>query len=75
MATSRFIRFFSRRHNKTPATGISDKNQILLDTRFQPQKTIKQGLICTIILLDGENVNIEVDVSSKKISSRSIGND
>ncbi|CAF5096833.1 unnamed protein product, partial [Rotaria magnacalcarata] len=29
----------------------------------QPYPPIKNGLVCTVVFLDGENVNFEVDVS------------
>ena len=76
MAASRFIRFFSRRQPKTPNLTLADdrihphsNSKILSNGKIhstdKPQATapIKHGLVCTIIFLDGEEVNFEVDVS------------
>ncbi len=59
MATSRLIRFFSRRQTKT--------SKILSNDKIQSKIPIKNGLVCTIIFLDGEEVNFEVNVSYKNI--------
>ncbi|CAF0878138.1 unnamed protein product [Rotaria sp. Silwood1] len=74
MATSRFIRFFSRRQTKTQATILNDdnnnhhsKSKFLFNARThlieKPQSIIpiKNGLVCTVVFLDGEDVNFEVD--------------
>lgn len=69
MATSRLIRFFSRRQTKPSAatqftdesTPVHDKSHSIV--RPQPTPPVKQGLICTVMFLDGEHVNFEVDVS------------
>lgn len=50
MAPSRFIRFFSRRHTKPTSTISKEKSPI------------KNGLICTIHLLDGEEIHFEIEV-------------
>lgn len=57
MAASRLIRFFSRRQAKN-----SDA-KILSNGKSQETNPIKNGLVCTIFLLDGEDINFEVDVS------------
>lgn len=51
MAPSRLIRFFSRRHAK-PSLPSKDKSL-----------TIKNGLVCSIVLLDGEEIHFEIEVS------------
>jgi hypothetical protein len=56
MAASRFIRFFSRRQTKN--------SKILSNDKSPPIIPIKNGLVCTIIFLDGEDINFEVDVSA-----------
>ena len=56
MAASRFIRFFSRRQAKPIKTSSSDKTSSVI--------SIKNGLVCTVIFLDGEEIDFEVDVSS-----------
>ncbi|CAF4038256.1 unnamed protein product [Rotaria sp. Silwood2] len=75
MASSRFIRFFSRRHTKTQAAILNDdnnnnhhsKSKFLFNTKTdlieKPQSIIpiKNGLVCTVVFLDGEDVNFEVD--------------
>ncbi len=63
MAASRFIRFFSRRQTKTSHNHLNSK--FLSNEKSQEIIRIKNGLVCTIILLDGEDVNFEVDVSYK----------
>lgn len=77
MATSRFIRFFSRRQTKNQAKLLNDdnnNNKIHLNSKFTNGKAyliektqtitpVKNGLICTVVLLDGEQVHFEVDVS------------
>jgi hypothetical protein len=70
MAASRFIRFFSRRQTKTHETILNDtnnqhhsKSKFLPNGKHQQIIPIKSGLVCTVIFLDGENVNFEVDVS------------
>ncbi len=55
MAASRLIRFFSRRQSKTSKFLSKEKSHQLIP--------IKNGLVCTIIFLDGEEINFEVDVS------------
>ena len=54
MATSRFIRFFSRRQLKSEHSTDEKSHSI-----------IKQGFVCTVVFLDGEHVNFEVDVSDE----------
>jgi hypothetical protein len=61
MAASRFIRFFSRRQTKN--------SKILSNDKSPPIIPIKNGLVCTIIFLDGEDINFEVDVSDDQNSS------
>ena len=51
MAPSRLIRFFSRRHTKPTSTISKEKSPI------------KNGLICTIHLLDGEEIHFEIEVN------------
>lgn len=70
MAASRFIRFFSRRQPKTPNLTLADdrihplsNGKIHSTDKSQATASIKHGLVCTIIFLDGEEVNFEVDVS------------
>ncbi len=80
MAAARFIRFFSRRQTKNPATTLNDENTHHTNSKFLPnllnsngkihsfgkhQQTvpIKNGLVCTVVFLDGDDVNFEVDVS------------
>ncbi|CAF1517488.1 unnamed protein product [Adineta steineri] len=75
MAASRFIRFFSRRQAKKPTSILNDDINYHSNSKFlsngkihSTEKTqqiisIKNGLVCTIIFLDGEEVNFEVDVS------------
>jgi hypothetical protein len=58
MAASRFIRFFSRRQSK--ASKIVSKEKSNPHHQINP---IKNGLVCTIIFLDGEEIHFEVDVS------------
>jgi hypothetical protein len=58
MATSRFIRFFSRRQTKNSKILSNEKSRQIIP--------IKNGLVCTIIFLDGEEINFEVDVSYKQ---------
>jgi hypothetical protein len=57
MAASRFIHFFSRRQPK------NRNSKFLSNGKCQEIIPIKNGLICTIIFLDGEEINFEVDVS------------
>jgi len=52
MAASRLIRFFSRRKTKTYS-------------RDSTCPSIKNGLICTVICLDGETLHFEIDVSDE----------
>ncbi|CAF3840136.1 unnamed protein product [Rotaria sordida] len=75
MATSRFIRFFSRRQTKKQATILNDdnnnnhhsKSKLFFNAKTnlieKPQSIIpiKNGLVCTVVFLDGEDVNFEVD--------------
>ncbi|CAF0793229.1 unnamed protein product [Adineta ricciae] len=74
MAASRFIRFFSRRQPKTPNLTLTDdrihphsngkilsNGKIHSTDKSQVTAPIKHGLVCTIIFLDGEEVNFEVD--------------
>jgi hypothetical protein len=74
MAAARFIRFFSRRQTKNPATTLNDENVHHTNSKFLPnllnsngkhQQPIpfKNGLVCTVVFLDGDDVNFEVDVS------------
>lgn len=76
MATSRFIRFFSRREAKSqlkPLNSNNNSQSSSIKSTFnakthviekpQPTTSIKNGLVCTIVFLDGEDVNFEVDVS------------
>ncbi len=76
MAASRFIRFFSRRQTKNQATLLNDDNthphsnskflsngKIHSTEKSQQITPIKNGLVCTIVFLDSEDVNFEVDVS------------
>lgn len=51
MAPSRFIRFFSRRQSKATSSISKEKS------------SIKNGLICTIQLLDGEEIHFELEVN------------
>ncbi|UJR20736.1 hypothetical protein I4U23_023855 [Adineta vaga] len=74
MAASRFIRFFSRRQQKTPNLALTDdrihphsnskflsNGKIHSTEKSQPIAPIKNGLVCTIVFLDGEEVNFEVE--------------
>ncbi len=80
MAAARFIRFFSRRQAKHHATTLNEDNthhtnsklpnllnsngKIHSINKHQQSIPIKNGLVCTIVFLDGDDVNFEVDVSS-----------
>ncbi|CAF3776005.1 unnamed protein product [Rotaria magnacalcarata] len=68
------MRFFSRRQAKTQAKILNDDNnnypsnvkfafntKAHLTEKPQPYPPIKNGLVCTVVFLDGENVNFEVD--------------
>ncbi|CAF3805844.1 unnamed protein product [Rotaria magnacalcarata] len=78
MAAARFIRFFSRRQAKHPATALNDENISHTNSKLLPNLLnsnakvystgkkqqpipIKHGLVCTIVFLDGDDVNFEVD--------------
>ncbi|CAF3151614.1 unnamed protein product [Rotaria socialis] len=81
MAAARFIRFFSRRQAKHPATTLNDENISHTNSKLLPNLLnsnakvystgkkqqqqqpipIKHGLVCTIVFLDGDDVNFEVD--------------
>jgi hypothetical protein len=61
MAASRFIRFFSRRQAKT--SNHDSNSKFFSNGKSQQIIPIKNGLVCTIIFLDGEEINFEVDVS------------
>lgn len=80
MAAARFIRFFSRRQTKHPATALNDENIPHTNSKLLPNLLgsnakvhsagkkqqpvpIKHGLVCTVVFLDGDDVNFEVDVS------------
>ncbi len=64
MAASRFIRFFSRRQTKNHSTIIlNNETKHLSNEKSQQIVPIKSGLVCTVVFLDGEDVNFEVDVS------------
>jgi hypothetical protein len=80
MAAARFIRFFSRRQTKNPATTLNDENVHHTNSKFLPNLLnsngkihsigkhqqpipVKNGLVCTVVFLDGDDVNFEVDVS------------
>jgi penicillin-binding protein-related factor A (putative recombinase) len=63
MAAARFIRFFSRRQTKTPATPLNDENIHHTNSKFLPNLLNSNGLVFTFVFLDGEDVNFEVDVS------------
>lgn len=57
MAPSRLIRFFSRRHHHakpSSSTTLPSKDK---------SSTIKNGLVCTVVLLDGEEIHFEIEVS------------
>lgn len=78
MAAARFIRFFSRRQPKTTLNDenshstnpkfrpslLNSNGKIHSINKHQQPLPIKNGLVCTIVFLDGEDVNFEVDVSS-----------
>ncbi|CAM2713528.1 unnamed protein product [Rotaria socialis] len=68
------MRLFSRRQAKTQAKILNDDNnnypsnvKFAFNTKAhlvekpQPYPPIKNGLVCTVVFLDGENVNFEVD--------------
>ncbi|CAF3504036.1 unnamed protein product [Rotaria sp. Silwood1] len=74
MAAARFIRFFSRRQTKNSTTTLNDENlhytnsngKICSTGKKQQQQhqqsiPIKNGLVCTVVFLDGDDVNFEVD--------------
>jgi hypothetical protein len=70
MAASRFIRFFSRRQAKNPEVILNNDNhhhhsktKFLSNGKPQHIIPVKNGPVCTVIFLDGEDVNFEVDVS------------
>lgn len=78
MAASRFIRFFSRRQAKHPSAALADERahphstskflsngKIHSADKSQAINPIKNGLVCTVVFLDGEEVNFEVEVRHK----------
>ena len=81
MSTSRFIRFFSRRRHQVKSqdsTIIFGNEKFFADVRLTNGKekstTIQRTFVCTVVFLDGEKVNFEVDVSRKreKFSKRNV---
>ena len=67
MAAARFIRLFSRRQIKNQATTLNDENithmKLFSNGKNQQSISIKNGLVCTVVFLDGDDINFEVDVS------------
>ena len=69
MSASRWIRFFSRRRHqvKSQESNVVDQQQQHPKEKFfaelrQPS-SIKPTFVCTVVFLDGEQVNFELDVS------------